>query len=58
MQVAADQASTIVVCSRDTGGAGVPTHDEIQNRLYEQELTMLSDRYLRNLRNQATIITR
>ncbi|MES1203799.1 MAG: peptidylprolyl isomerase [Pseudomonadota bacterium] len=53
-----DQASTIVVCSRSTGGGAVPGHDEIENRLYEQQMAMLSDRYLRNLRREATIITR
>ncbi len=53
-----DQASFIVVCARETGGAGVPERDEIEARLREQEMTMLSDRYLRNLRREATIITR
>jgi peptidyl-prolyl cis-trans isomerase SurA len=53
-----DQVSTIVVCSRETGGGGVPPREEIEGRLREQELTMLSERYLRNLRREATIITR
>ena len=48
----------IVVCGRETGGAGVPTRQEIENNLYEAELAMLSQRYLRNLRSEATIITR
>jgi peptidyl-prolyl cis-trans isomerase SurA len=48
----------LVVCSRQTGGAGVPDRNEIENRLREAEMTMLSDRYLRNLRREATIITR
>ncbi len=56
--VSGDQVNTIVVCSRDTGGAGVPSRDEIENRLFEQQLSMLSDRYLRNLRSEATIIQR
>ncbi|HVZ99770.1 MAG TPA: peptidylprolyl isomerase [Caulobacterales bacterium] len=53
-----EQASTIVVCSRVTGGGAVPSRDEIEDRLYQQELAMLSERYLRNLRREATIITR
>lgn len=58
VQVSGDQASVIFVCARDTGGAGIPSRQEIENRLYEQELSMLSERYLNNLRRQATIITR
>ncbi len=58
VQVDGEQASTIVVCARETGGGGVPPREEIEGRLREQELTMLSERYLRNLRREATIITR
>jgi len=53
-----DTASLLVVCSRATGGGGLPSHDEIEDRLREEEMTMLADRYLRNLRREATIITR
>ncbi len=53
-----DQINIIVVCARETGGDGLPSRDEIASRLREQELAMLSDRYLRNLRREATIITR
>lgn len=50
--------SIVVLCSRQTGGRGVPSREEIEGRLRETELAMLSERYLRNLRNEATIITR
>ena len=53
-----DQVSTIVVCAREAGGGGVPDRQQIEDRLREQELAMLSERYLRNLRREATIITR
>ncbi len=53
-----DQVNIVVVCARETGGSGLPSRDEISNRLREQELGMLADRYLRNLRREATIITR
>lgn len=53
-----DRVSMIVVCLRETSAEGVPSHAEIENRLYEQELAMLSQRYLRDLRREATIITR
>lgn len=58
VQVSGEQASMIVVCARQTGGGGVPTREEIESRLREQELALLSERYLRNLRREATIITR
>ncbi len=55
---AGDRAALIVVCSREVVTEGVPSREEIENRLYEQELAMLSQRYLRDLRREATIITR
>lgn len=58
VQVSGEQVSMIVVCSRETGGGGVPPREEIEGRLREQEISMLSERYLRNLRREATIITR
>jgi peptidyl-prolyl cis-trans isomerase SurA len=58
VRVEGERADMLVVCSRQTGGAGVPDRNEIENRLREAEMTMLSDRYLRNLRREATIITR
>jgi peptidyl-prolyl cis-trans isomerase SurA len=53
-----DTVNTIFVCSRQTGGGAVPAREEIEGRLREQELALLSERYLRNLRREATIITR
>lgn len=58
VEVAGDQATAIVVCERATGGSAVPDRREVESRLREQELEMLSERYLRNLRSEATIITR
>ncbi len=55
---AGDRVSMLVVCDRATSSEGVPSREEIENRLYEQELAMLSQRYLRDLRREATIITR
>jgi peptidyl-prolyl cis-trans isomerase SurA len=53
-----EQASLFVVCARQTGGGGLPDRAEIENRLREQEMNMLAERYLRNLRREATFITR
>lgn len=53
-----DQANIIVLCARETGGASIPDRQQIEDRLREAELSMLAERYLRNLRREATIITR
>lgn len=53
-----DGLAALVVCARGSSGDGVPTRDEIENRLYDQELALLAQRYLRNLRRDSTIITR
>jgi peptidyl-prolyl cis-trans isomerase SurA len=48
----------IAVCGRRQGGAEAMTQDQIENRLYGQELAMIAKRQLRDLRNSATIETR
>jgi peptidyl-prolyl cis-trans isomerase SurA len=53
-----ETVNTIFVCGRQAGGGAVPSREEIEGRLREQELALLSERYLRNLRREATIITR
>lgn len=50
--------AALIVCARQTAGGGLPSRRDIENRLYDQELTMLANRYLRNLRRDSTIITR
>jgi peptidyl-prolyl cis-trans isomerase SurA len=53
-----DRVSMMVVCGRETNTTGVPSRAEIQDRLFEQELAMHAQRYIRDLRRDATIITR
>ena len=48
----------VAVCSRHMGGAQMMSKDEIENRLYGQELAMIAKRQLRDLRNSATIEVR
>jgi peptidyl-prolyl cis-trans isomerase SurA len=50
--------STIVVCQRASEGGIVPSREEVEDRLFEQEMGMLSQRYLTDLKREATIITR
>jgi len=44
-----------VLCDRSLNGPGVPTPDQIENRLVNQQLSLLSRRWLRDLRRDATI---
>lgn len=48
----------VQVCGRRAAGSNAPNAQEVENRLYGQQLAMLSKRYLRDLRNSATIETR
>jgi len=49
----------IAVCGkRSSGGGESMDHDQIESRLYGQQLSMMSRRYMRDLRNSATIETR
>lgn len=47
----------LMVCSRGQTEERMPSKDEIQFRLQQEQLAMLSRRYLRDLRNSATIET-
>jgi peptidyl-prolyl cis-trans isomerase SurA len=46
------------LCSARTGGPNDPSKTDIENRLYGEQLSMLSKRFLRDLRNSATVETR
>jgi peptidyl-prolyl cis-trans isomerase SurA len=48
----------VAMCSKHMGGAKELTDEEIENRLYGQELAMIAKRQLRDLRNSATIESR
>jgi peptidyl-prolyl cis-trans isomerase SurA len=46
-----------MVCARSQQQAKAPDRRDIEGRLYQEQLSMLSRRYLRDLRNSATIET-
>ena len=48
----------VAVCGRRTAGPGAMSRDQIENRLFAQQLSMIARRYMRDLRNSATIETR
>ena len=48
----------VAVCEKKSSGPRVLSHDDIEDRLKSQQLSMISKRYMRDLRNSATIETR
>jgi peptidyl-prolyl cis-trans isomerase SurA len=48
----------VAVCSKRTGGSKMPSRTDISNRLYAEQLSVMSRRYMRDLRNSATIEAR
>ncbi len=48
----------LAVCGKRAAGAAQIDHDQIENRLRGQQLSMIARRYMRDLRNSATIETR
>lgn len=50
--------AVLFICDRQLQGAQIPTRENIKDRLFDQEITMLADRYLRDLKRDATIIRR
>lgn len=48
----------LAVCGKRTGGAEALTTEQIENRLFGQQLSMIARRYMRDLRTSATIETR
>jgi peptidyl-prolyl cis-trans isomerase SurA len=48
----------VAVCGKRASGGQQLNHDQIESRLYGQQLSMISRRYMRDLRTSATIETR
>lgn len=44
-----------ILCDRRLGGAGLPGTTEIENQIVNQQLSLLARRWLRDLRNDATV---
>jgi peptidyl-prolyl cis-trans isomerase SurA len=45
----------VAVCTKRTGGSQMPSRTDVSDRLYAEKLSVMSKRYLRDLRNSATI---
>ena len=48
----------LAVCAKRSNGQEALGHDQVENRLYGQQLSMIAKRYMRDLRNSSTIETR
>lgn len=48
----------VAVCGRRAAGGGIADKEQIERRLRGQQLSMIARRYMRDLRNSATIETR
>ncbi|MDR3511338.1 MAG: peptidylprolyl isomerase [Caulobacteraceae bacterium] len=48
----------IAVCAKRESGVTLPSREEVESRLEDEQLSLISRRYLRDLRNSATIETR
>lgn len=46
------------VCAKRSGDADLPTREQIKDRLFNQELALVAERYLRDLKREATIVRR
>lgn len=53
--VQGNNVRVLVVCGKDAPQAEVPSQSEIENRLTNQRLSMMSRRYLRDIRRDAVI---
>jgi peptidyl-prolyl cis-trans isomerase SurA len=53
-----DEISFMVACSVKVSGRDLPEREQLEQRMFEQELSVIARRYLRDLRREATIITR
>lgn len=67
--LAANQTSQIIdladggkmiffVCSTRSGDADLPARPEIKDRLFNQELALVAERYLRDLKRESTVVRR
>ncbi|MEM0985968.1 MAG: peptidylprolyl isomerase [Pseudomonadota bacterium] len=54
----ATKPTVMVVCDKLASGGGVPSREQIENRLYGQQLSLIAQRALRDLKREATIIRR
>jgi len=55
LELGDDGKMVFYVCERKTGRSDMPTRDDLHDRLFQTEIAMIADRYLRDLKREATI---
>lgn len=55
---AENSSRIMVVCERMVSGDDIPTAEQIKDSLFDQELSLIARRYLRDIRREASIVTR
>lgn len=58
LNLGADKAAIVYVCSKNLTRGDMPTREEIEDKLHGEMVDMMANRYLRDLRRDATIIRR
>ena len=53
-----DGATSIMICDKETTGSGVPTRQQIEDGLTDEQLAQASKRLLRDIRRKATLVVR
>lgn len=48
----------LVVCNREVTGEDIPSAQQLEDSMFDQELSLIARRYLRDLRREAAIVTR
>ena len=53
-----DGATSIMVCDKEITGSGIPTRQQIEDGLTDEQLAQASKRLLRDIRRKATLVVR
>lgn len=53
-----DGATSIMVCDKELTGSGIPTRQQIEDGLTDEQLAQASKRLLRDIRRKATLVVR
>ena len=53
-----DGATSIMICDKEVTGSGIPTRQEIEDGLTDEQLAQASKRLLRDIRRKATLVVR
>lgn len=58
LSLSGDRSAIVFVCKRVMQGDKMPSRDDVERDIKDQQIALLADRYLRDLKREATIIRR